>query len=77
MVWYSHIFQNFPQFIVIRTVQGCLHLAECTEAHLPRRACQSSTPCIAEECSIVWISHKVFMHSSADKHLGGFTFQRL
>ena len=22
MVWYSHLFANFPQFIVIRTVKG-------------------------------------------------------
>ena len=22
MVWYSHLFQNFPQFAVIRTVNG-------------------------------------------------------
>ena len=22
MVWYSHLFQNFPQFIVIHTVSG-------------------------------------------------------
>ena len=22
MVWYSHVFQNFPQFIVIQTVKG-------------------------------------------------------
>ena len=22
MVWYSHLFKNFPQFIVIHTVQG-------------------------------------------------------
>ena len=22
MVWYSHLFKNFPQFIVIRTVKG-------------------------------------------------------
>ena len=22
MVWYSHLFQNFPQFIVIQTVKG-------------------------------------------------------
>ena len=22
MVWYSHLFQNFPQFIVIHTVNG-------------------------------------------------------
>ena len=23
MVWYSHLFQNFPPFIVIHTVKGC------------------------------------------------------
>ena len=22
MIWYSHLFQNFPQFIVIHTVKG-------------------------------------------------------
>ena len=22
MVWYSHLFQNFPQFVVIHTVNG-------------------------------------------------------
>ena len=22
MVWYSHLFQNFPQFVVIHTVKG-------------------------------------------------------
>ena len=22
MVWYAHLFQNFPQFIVIRTING-------------------------------------------------------
>ena len=22
VVWYSHLFQNFPQFIVIHTVEG-------------------------------------------------------
>ena len=30
MVWYSHIFKNFPQFIVIHTVEGfgIVHKAE-------------------------------------------------
>ena len=23
VVWYSHLFQNFPQFLVIHTVEGC------------------------------------------------------
>ena len=22
MMWYSHLFQNFPQFVVIHTVEG-------------------------------------------------------
>ena len=28
MVWYSHLFQNFPQFIVIHTVKGIINKAE-------------------------------------------------
>ena len=30
MVWYSHLFQNFPQFVVIHTVKGfgLVHKAE-------------------------------------------------
>ena len=28
MVWYSHLFQNFPQFIVIHTVKGLVNKAE-------------------------------------------------
>ena len=26
MVWYSHLFQNFPQFIVIHTVNGFVRI---------------------------------------------------
>ena len=28
MVWYSHLFQNFPQFVVIHTVKGIVNKAE-------------------------------------------------
>ena len=28
VVWYSHLFQNFPQFIVIHTVKGVVNKAE-------------------------------------------------
>ena len=30
MVWYSHLFKNFPQFVVIHTVKGfvIVHKAE-------------------------------------------------
>ena len=23
MIWYSHLFKNFPQFVMIHTVKGC------------------------------------------------------
>ena len=29
MVWYSHLFQNFPQFIVIHTVKGFSIVDKC------------------------------------------------
>ena len=28
VVWYSHLFQNFPQFTVIYTVKGIVNKAE-------------------------------------------------
>ena len=28
MVWYSHFFNNFPQFVVIHTVKGIVNKAE-------------------------------------------------
>ena len=28
MVWYSHLFKNFPQFVVIHTVKGCSMISE-------------------------------------------------
>ena len=28
MVWYSHLFQNFPQFVVIHTVKGVSVVSE-------------------------------------------------
>ena len=28
MVWYSHLFQNFTQFVVIHTVKGCVNKVE-------------------------------------------------
>ena len=31
MVWYSHLFQNFPQFIVFHTVKGFLGWEDALE----------------------------------------------
>ena len=28
MVWYSHLFKNFPQFVVIHTVKGFSEVSE-------------------------------------------------
>ena len=36
MVWYSHLFQNFPQFIVIHTVKG-FGIVNKAEIDGPRR----------------------------------------
>ena len=31
MVWYSHLFKNFPQFVVIHTVKGFSVVSEAEE----------------------------------------------
>ena len=40
MVWYSHLFQNFPQFIVMHTIKGfgIINKAE-VEVFLERSHC--------------------------------------
>ena len=35
MVWYSHLFQNFPQFIVIHTVKGFVIVSKAEIDVLP------------------------------------------
>ena len=49
VVWYSHLFQNFPQFIVIHTVEGfgVVNKAEIDvflELSLPGANTQDPTP---------------------------------
>ena len=39
MVWYSHLFQNFPQFVVIHTVKG---FSVVSEADLGGSVCGTS-----------------------------------
>ena len=34
MVWYSHLFQNFPQFVVIHTVKGFRVVNEAVDIFL-------------------------------------------
>ena len=34
MIWYSHLFQNFPQFVVIHTVKGFREVNEEVDVFL-------------------------------------------
>ena len=38
MVWYSHLFKNFPQFVVIHTVKG-FGIIKKTEANVFLKLC--------------------------------------
>ena len=31
VVWYSHLFKNFPQFVVVYTVKGCSVVNEAVD----------------------------------------------
>ena len=45
MIWYSHLFQNFPQFVVIHTVKGFSVLSGADEdilLELSRFFCDSA-----------------------------------
>ena len=33
MVWYTHVFKNFPQFVVIHTVKGLARLLDTKLLH--------------------------------------------
>ena len=39
MVWYSHLFKNFPQFVVIHTVKGFSIVNEAEGGFLLEFAC--------------------------------------
>ena len=54
MVWYSHLFQNFPQFIVIHTVKGfgIVNKAEMRVPWTARRSNQSILKEISPGCSL-------------------------
>ena len=44
MVWYSHLFQNFPQFIVIHTVEGFGVVNKAEIDVFPELSCFFSDP---------------------------------
>ena len=44
MVWYSHLFQNFPQFIEIRTVKGFGIVSKAEIDVFPELACCFDDP---------------------------------
>ena len=44
VVWYSHVFQNFPQFIVIHTVKGFGIVNKAEIDVLPELSCFFDDP---------------------------------
>ena len=44
MVWYSHLFQNFPQFVVIHTVKGFGIVNEAEVDGFPELSCFFDDP---------------------------------
>ena len=44
MVWYSHLFQNFPQFIVIHTVKGFVIVNKAEREVFLELSCFSDDP---------------------------------
>ena len=48
MVWYSHLFKNFPQFVAIHTVKG-FGIVNKAEVDMHSTSCEM--PC--------WIKHKL------------------
>ena len=48
MVWYSHLFKNFPQFVVIHTVKG-FGIVNKAEVDIHSTSCEISG----------WMNHKL------------------
>ena len=48
MVWYSHLFKNFPQFVVIHTVKG-FGIVNKAEVDMHSTLCEISG----------WVNHKL------------------
>ena len=67
MVWYSHLFQNFPQFIVIHIVKsfGIVNKAEI-DVFLELSCFFNRLEC--------YCMNFLFTHLSVDGHLGCFHF---
>ena len=55
MVWYAHLFQNFPQFIVIHTVKG-FGIVNKAEIDVPIPKKGNAKEC-SNCCTITRISH--------------------
>ena len=58
MVWYSHVFQNFPQFLVIHTVKG-FGIVSKAEIHMP-----ANMPANLENSAVATGLEKVSFHSN-------------
>ena len=44
LIWYSHLFQNFPQFVVIHTVKGVDIVSKAKRDVFPELSCSLDNP---------------------------------
>ena len=59
VVWYSHLFQNFPQFVVMHTVKGFCVFSKAKENAFLEISCLFNDPRMLEICFLVPLS---FLH---------------
>ena len=60
MVWYSHLFQNFPQFIVIHTVKGFGIVNKAEIDVFLELSCFFDDPALSSPITISWESVSLF-----------------
>ena len=56
VVWYSHLFQNFPQFIVIHTDSSLVSIISLPYLHISHIYLPTQQPIFT--CTVVWLSGK-------------------
>ena len=60
MVWYSHLFKNFPQFVVIHMIKGFNIVSEAEVDVFLELSCFFCDPVIVEHtliCTLLLLSH--------------------
>ena len=69
VVWYSHLFQNFPQFIVIHTVQSLLDCKEIQPVHSKKISPNCSLERMMLKLKLQYLGHLMWRVYSLEKTL--------